>query len=42
MDEEVERIRRDVGLGVVPPDFALKGAIGAMKAMHVAPESRRW
>jgi uncharacterized protein (DUF885 family) len=26
MDEEIERVRRDVGLGVIPPDFAVKGA----------------
>ncbi|HET6970840.1 MAG TPA: DUF885 family protein [Phenylobacterium sp.] len=39
MDDEVERVRRDVGLGVIPPDFALKGALGSMKTMHVAPEA---
>jgi uncharacterized protein (DUF885 family) len=39
MDDEVERMRRDVGLGVIPPDFALKGALGSMKTMHVAPET---
>ena len=37
MDEEVERVRRDVGLGVIPPDFAVKGAIGGMKALRVDP-----
>lgn len=38
MDEERERVRRDVGLGVIPPDFALKGAIASMKTMLVPPE----
>ena len=39
MDEECERVRRDVGLGVIPPDFALKGALGGMKTLH-APADR--
>nr|WP_309088860.1 DUF885 family protein [Phenylobacterium sp.] len=34
MDAEVERVRRDVGLGVVPPDFALTGAIAGMKVLR--------
>lgn len=34
MDAEVERVRRDVGLGVVPPDFALAGAIAGMKVLR--------
>jgi uncharacterized protein (DUF885 family) len=34
MDEEVERVRRDVGLGVIPPDFAIAGALGQMKVLH--------
>jgi uncharacterized protein (DUF885 family) len=38
MDEEIERVRRDAGLGVIPPDIALKGAIGQMKALAVPPE----
>ncbi|MDB5465659.1 MAG: Tat pathway signal protein [Phenylobacterium sp.] len=37
MDEEAERTRRDAGLGVIPPDFALKGAIGQMKTLHAEP-----
>ena len=39
MDEEVERVRRDVGLGVVPPDFAIDGALAGMKLLH-APADR--
>ena len=38
MDEEVERTRRDVGLGVIPPDFAINGALGQMKVLHATPE----
>jgi len=39
MDEEIERVRRDVGLGVIPPDFAVKGAIGGMKTLHAPAET---
>ncbi|MBW8813169.1 MAG: DUF885 family protein [Caulobacterales bacterium] len=38
MDDEIGRVRRDAGLGVIAPDFALKGALGSMKSMHVAPD----
>ena len=38
MDQEVERTRRDVGLGVIPPDFALTGALGQMKVLHAPPD----
>ena len=38
MDQEVERVRRDAGLGVIPPDFAIKGALGQMTTMHVPAE----
>jgi uncharacterized protein (DUF885 family) len=38
MDEECERARRDVGLGVVPPDFALKGALEGMATLHAPAE----
>jgi uncharacterized protein (DUF885 family) len=34
MDAEVERVRHDVGLGVVPPDYALTGAISGMKVLR--------
>jgi uncharacterized protein (DUF885 family) len=34
MDEECERVRRDVGLGVIPPDFAISGALEQMKVLH--------
>src|SRR5204862_5207330 len=34
MDDEVERTRRDVGLGVIPPDFAITGALNQMKVLH--------
>jgi uncharacterized protein (DUF885 family) len=39
MDQEIERVRRDVGLGVIPPDFALAGAISQMKVLH-APSDK--
>lgn len=39
MDQEVERVRHDAGLGVIPPDFAVKGAISSMQTMLVAPET---
>jgi len=38
MDEEVERTRRDVGLGVIPPDFAIAGALSQMKVLHATPD----
>jgi uncharacterized protein (DUF885 family) len=34
MDEEIERARHDVALGVVPPDFCIEGALGGMKTLH--------
>jgi uncharacterized protein (DUF885 family) len=39
LDEETERSRHDVGLGVTPPDFALKGAVGSLQTMLTAPET---
>ena len=39
MDEECERVRHDVGLGVVPPDFCIAGALSQMKTLH-APADR--
>ena len=39
MDEEVERVRRDVGLGVIPPDFAIAGALGQMKVLHAPADT---
>jgi uncharacterized protein (DUF885 family) len=38
INDESERVRHDAGLGVIPPDFALKGAIGSMKTINVAPD----
>ncbi|MBV9841283.1 MAG: DUF885 family protein [Sphingomonadaceae bacterium] len=38
MDEEIERVRHDAGLGIVPPDFAIDGAIRQMKALQVPAE----
>ena len=37
MDDELERARHDVGLGVIPPDFAIAGALGQMKVLHAQP-----
>jgi uncharacterized protein (DUF885 family) len=34
MDDEVERVRRDVGLGVIPPDFAIAGALKGMAVLR--------
>lgn len=34
MDAEAQRVRHDVSLGVVPPDFALEGAIRGMKVLR--------
>lgn len=34
MDAEIERVRRDVGLGVIPPDYALDGALRGMKVLR--------
>ena len=34
MDEEITLVRRDVGLGVVPPDFCISGALTGMKTLH--------
>ena len=39
MDQEVERVRHDAALGVIPPDFAIDGALGQMKVLH-APANR--
>ena len=35
MDQECERVRHDVALGVVPPDFALAGALAQMRLLRV-------
>ena len=34
MDAEVERVRHDVGLGVIPPDFAIAGALKGMAVLR--------
>jgi len=39
MDQEVERVRRDVGLGVIPPDFALAQALSQMKVLHAPADT---
>jgi uncharacterized protein (DUF885 family) len=39
MDEEVERVRRDVGLGVIPPEFAIKGALAGMKLLRAPADA---
>jgi uncharacterized protein (DUF885 family) len=38
MDEECERVRHDVGLGVIPPDFCIAGALSQMKTLHAAAD----
>ncbi|HEY8616863.1 DUF885 domain-containing protein [Phenylobacterium sp.] len=34
LNQEVERVRHDAGLGVIPPDYAIKGAIAQMKVLR--------
>ena len=34
MIEEVARVRRDIRLGVIPPDFAISAALGQMRTLH--------
>jgi uncharacterized protein (DUF885 family) len=38
MDQETERAQRDVGLGVVPPDFVIERTLTQMKGLQVAPD----
>ncbi|MET0275044.1 MAG: DUF885 family protein [Phenylobacterium sp.] len=38
MDEETERARRDVGLGVIPPDFIVAQTLTQMRGLKEAPE----
>jgi len=39
MDQETERTRRDIGLGVIPPDFVIDRSLTQMKGLQVAPEA---
>ena len=39
MDQEVERGRRDVGLGVIPPDFVIARTVTQMQALRTPPEA---
>jgi uncharacterized protein (DUF885 family) len=39
MDQETERARHDIGLGVVPPDFVIDRTLAQMKGLQVAPET---
>ena len=39
MDQEVERGRRDVGLGVIPPDFVIARTVTQMHALRTPPEA---
>jgi uncharacterized protein (DUF885 family) len=34
MDQEIERARHDIALGVIPPDFAIDGALAQMKVLR--------
>ena len=34
MDQEIERARHDIALGVIPPDFAIDGALSQMKVLR--------
>lgn len=37
LDQEIGRLRRDVSLGVVPPDFVIERTLAQMKALRVEP-----
>ncbi|CAN5451592.1 DUF885 family protein [soil metagenome] len=37
MDQETERARRDVGLGMIPPDFAIDKALTQMNNLRTSP-----
>ncbi len=37
LDQEIEVVRHDVGLGVIPPDFALAKTLGGLKALRGMP-----
>ena len=37
MDQESDRVRRDVNLGVTPPDFILERALGQMRGLKTEP-----
>jgi uncharacterized protein (DUF885 family) len=34
MDQEIERVRADAGRGIIPPDFAIDGALAQMKVLR--------
>jgi uncharacterized protein (DUF885 family) len=34
MDQEIERVRHDAALGVIPPDFSIDSALGQMKVLR--------
>jgi uncharacterized protein (DUF885 family) len=40
LDQEIEQVRHDAGLGVVPPDFAIDKALVQMAALHDAPADK--
>ena len=39
MDQELERARRDVGAGVVPPDFIVERSLGQMRGLKTDPSA---
>jgi uncharacterized protein (DUF885 family) len=40
LDQESERVRRDVGQGVVPPSYVLETALGQMSAFRATPAAQ--
>jgi uncharacterized protein (DUF885 family) len=40
MDQEAEKARHDAGLGVIPPDFAVEGALVQMRGLLQIPAER--
>lgn len=39
LDEEGDRVRHDAGLGVIPPDFSVAGALAQTKLLRVSAEA---
>ncbi|MFN3515076.1 MAG: DUF885 domain-containing protein [Phenylobacterium sp.] len=39
MDQELERARHDVALGVIPPDFVVERSLTQMRGLRTAPEA---
>jgi uncharacterized protein (DUF885 family) len=40
LDQEIEVVRHDVNIGIIPPDFAMDKALGQMKALRDTPAGK--